>query len=385
MTVCDDNTIAHGSCLCYNVHRVLTQVRRFAQVGKGDPMGNGAQRAEHALGHSPTGRSVTRKKPPRSTSAIPPKDNLPQPEPEAVADDVMTLYLGEISRIPLLSAKQERQLARLVERGRRAQRRLEGPADLPAAERHRLERLARVGQRARQRLISANFRLVVSVAKRYAGMGVSLPDLVQEGNIGLIRAVEKFDYRRGYKLSTYATWWIRQAITRALAEQGRMIRLPVHTCESLSQVLRATRDLVQELGREPELSEVAARVGLPLDRVKTILAQSQQPLSLDMPVGEDHDGRLGDFVEDDSAHIPSEAIWLGLLQQQMQDLLASLSPREDRVLQMRYGLRDGYTYTLDEVGSRFDLTRERIRQIEAQALGKLRQPGRMQKLRDYLD
>ena len=297
----------------------------------------------------------------------------------------MALYLGEISRIPLLSARQERRLARLVARGRRARRRLESMAEPAGEERARLERRIEAGERARQELISANFRLVVSIAKRYAGLGVSLADLVQEGNIGLIRAVERFDHRRGFKLSTYATWWIRQAITRALAEQGRMIRLPVHTCERLSQVVRATRELTQELGREPEVAEIAHRLGLAPERVEGILARSQQPLSLDMPVGEEHDGYLGDFVEDDSAHVPSAATWVALLQHEMQELLTALSPREDRVLQMRYGLRDGHAYTLDEVGTRFGLTRERIRQIEAQALGKLRQPRRSRKLKDYLD
>lgn len=296
----------------------------------------------------------------------------------------MGLYLSEISRIPLLSSRDERRLARLAERGRRACRRLQRLADPADDDRARLERLATAGEHAREQLISANFRLVVSLAKRYTGLGVSLLDLIQEGNIGLMRAVEKFDYRRGYKLSTYATWWIRQAITRGVAEQGRLIRLPVHTCERLAQVNQAARALTQELGREPDVVEIASHAGLPVDKVKALLSQSQQPLSLDMPVGEDREGRLGDFVQDESAQVPSEATWARLLQQQMQELLASLSPREDRVLQMRYGLRDGHHYTLDEVGSRFGLTRERIRQIEAQALGKLRQPGRCRKLLDYL-
>jgi len=296
----------------------------------------------------------------------------------------MALYLGEISRIPLISAREERRLARLAERGRRAQRRLENGPELTAEGRASLMRRAEEGQQARQQLISANFRLVVSVAKRYAGLGVSLPDLIQEGNIGLIRAVEKFDYRKGFKLSTYATWWIRQAVTRAVAEQGRMIRLPIHSCERISQITRATRDLIQELGREPDAKEVAGRLGITINRVESILSQSQQMLSLDMPVGEDHDGHLGDFVEDESARVPSDNTWAALLEQQMRDLLTALSPREDRILQMRYGLRDGHAYTLDEVGSRFGLTRERIRQIEAQALDKLRQPARSGKLVDYL-
>ncbi len=310
-----------------------------------------------------------------------------QARPEAsdpVTDDVMALYLCEISRIPLLTTEEEQRLARRVERGRRARRRLQSRAAPAGEDAPRLERLVEEGARARQQLISANFRLVVSVAKRYAGLGVSLADLIQEGNIGLIRAVEKFDPHRGYKLSTYATWWIRQAITRALAEQGRMIRLPVHTCERLGQVMRAMRDLVQELGREPDAAELALRTGISAERVETILTQAQQPLSLDMPLGEGQDGCLGDFVEDNTARLPSEATWVAQLQEQMDEMLSSLSPREDRVLRMRYGLRDGHSYTLDEVGSRFGLTRERIRQIETQALSKLRQPGRSQKLQDYL-
>jgi RNA polymerase primary sigma factor len=304
---------------------------------------------------------------------------------EPAADDVMALYLSEISRIPLLSGKEERRLARALERGRRARRRLQSRADPADDERTRLEKLVAAGDLARQQLITSNFRLVVSIAKRYTRMGVSLLDLIQEGNIGLMRAVERFDPRRGLKLSTYATWWIRQAITRALAEQGRMIRLPVHTCERLSKVARATRALTQELGREPEVGEIASRVGMAEERITTMLRQSQRPLSLDMPVGEDQEGYLGDFVEDEAARVPSDATWEHLLQQQMQEALSALTPREDRVLQMRYGLRDGHSYTLDEVGSRFGLTRERIRQIEAQALGKLQQPGRNVKLVDYLD
>ncbi len=306
------------------------------------------------------------------------------PEAEPATDDVMALYLWEISRIPLLSAEEELLLARQIERGRRAARRLKSRPALPEGERARLEQWVAEGAQARKQLISANFRLVVSIAKRYAGLGVSLPDLIQEGNIGLIRAVEKFDPSRGYKLSTYATWWIRQAITRALAEQGRMIRLPVHTCERLSQVIRAARALAQELGREPDLAEIALHTGLSVSKVKAILNQAQQPLSLDMPVGEGHDGLLADFVEDDPGQSPPEATWATFLRSEMQEVRGCLSAREDRVLELRYGLRDGHSYTLDEVGSRFGLTRERIRQIEAQALGKLRQASRSRRLVDYL-
>lgn len=350
-------------------------------------MGEGIRRRERTA--SPNAADSI---PPRNAGALrlsaataPARSRAHREAAEPVTDDVMTLYLREISRIPLLSTRDEQRLARQAEHGRRARRCLQTSPKLSAEQREKLRKRVEAGERARQRLITGNFRLVVSIAKRYGGMGVSLPDLIQEGNIGLIRAVEKFDYRRGHKLSTYATWWIRQAITRALAEQGRMIRLPVHTCERLSQVIRAKRDLVQELGREPEASEIARHLGLSADKVDDVLGQAQEPLSLDMPVGEEHDSRLGDFIEDDAARLPSEATWAALLQQQMSELLTALSPREDRVLQMRYGLRDGHAYTLDEVGSRFGLTRERIRQIEAQALGKLREPLRSRKLGDYLD
>jgi len=306
------------------------------------------------------------------------------PVTEAAADDVMALYLCEISRIPLLSAKEEQRLARRIERARRAARRLKRPPPLPETEQARLQRWIAEGAQAREQLITANFRLVVSVAKRYAGLGVSLPDLIQEGNIGLIRAVEKFDPKRGYKLSTYATWWIRQAITRALADQGRMIRLPVHTCERLSQVLRAARNLAQELGREPDEAEIALSTGLTVPKVKAVLSQAQPLLSLDMPIGEGQDGLLGDFVEDDPRQTPPEATWAALLRSEVQQIRGCLSAREDRVLELRYGLRDGHSYTLDEVGSRFGLTRERIRQIEAQALNKLREASRSRRLAEYL-
>lgn len=350
-------------------------------------MGDSAQLARRSTDRHPQDHSPALEGQPARQAAAKSRASHPmQPQSsEAIpTDDVMALYLSEISRIPLLTAQAERRLARLAERGRRAARRLQRQGDLAEAERTRWQRLVEVGRAARLQLINANFRLVVSVAKRYASLGVSLPDLIQEGNIGLMRAVDKFDPGRGFRLSTYATWWIRQAVTRALAEQGRMIRLPVHTCERLSQILRAARALTQELGREPELAEIAARTGLPAERVDSVLRQAQQPLSLDMPVGDDQEGLLGDFVEDDASQVPSDATWAVLLRQQVQDLCASLTPREDRVLQMRYGLRDGHSYTLDEVGTRFGLTRERIRQIEVQALRKLRQPRRSDKLYDYL-
>jgi RNA polymerase primary sigma factor len=353
-------------------------------------MAGGVRCVTDVVGHKPENIPAPEKK--AKSDRLPPSPPRPAPSPkesprkqdETDAADVMTLYLGEISRIPLLSRREEKHLARLVQRGRKARRRLERARPLGAEEQARLDRLARLGDWARSELISANSRLVVSIAKRYSGLGVSLADLVQEGNIGLIRAVEKYDYRRGYRLSTYATWWIRQAITRALAEQGRMVRLPVHACERLSRVIRTIQKLRQELGREPDLAEVAATVGLPADKVAALLDQAQQPLSLDMPIGQGSEGCLADLVEDDSSRLPSEATWTSLLRQQMREVLASLSAREDRVLQMRYGLRDGHAYTLGEVGTRFGLTRERIRQIEVQALGKLRQEPRSRKLQDYL-
>lgn len=352
-------------------------------------MAGGVRCVTRVVGHKPENIPAPGKSP--LSDRLPPspeplrrvKEPPPGPD-ESDNADVMTLYLGDIGRIPLLSRKEEKRLARLVHRGRRARQRLERARSLSPEEEARLEQLARQGDRARAELISANSRLVVSIAKRYAGLGLSLADLVQEGNIGLIRAVEKYDYRRGYRLSTYATWWIRQAITRALTEQGRMVRLPVHTCERLSRIVRSMQRLRQELGREPELAEVAAAVGLAADKVGALLDQAQHPLSLDMPIGDGQEGCLGDFVEDDSSRLPSEATWTSLLRQQMREVLSSLSAREDRVLQMRYGLRDGHAYTLDEVGVRFGLTRERIRQIEVQALGKLRQEPRSRKLEDYL-
>jgi RNA polymerase primary sigma factor len=354
------------------------------QVGKGVSMGDGAQRGERSADSADRIPAQRRGKPRVHAVVSPDKAQARRNAGDLITDDIMGLYLSEISRIPLLTARDERRLARAISRGRHARQRLERTSDLSDEERTRLEQLSAAGERARKQLISANFRLVVNVAKRYTGLGVSLPDLIQEGNIGLMRAVERFDYRRGYKLSTYATWWIRQAITRALTEQGRLIRLPVHTCERLTQVRRASRALTQELGRDPEPAEIARRIGMPAEKVEALLGHSQRPLSLDMPIGEDRESRLADFVEDDSSKVPSEATWARFLQQQMEELLASLSPREGRVLQMRFGLRDGHTYTLDEVGSRFGLTRERIRQIEAQALSKLRQPGRRRRLRDFL-
>ncbi len=299
-------------------------------------------------------------------------------------DDTVSLYLKEISRIPLLTAAQEVEYARGMETGERAALRLSHNHISPS-ERTRLEKKVREGELYRQKLIKANFRLVVSIAKKYIGRGVSFLDLIQEGNIGLIRAVEKFDYNRGFKFSTYATWWIRQAITRAIADQGRTIRVPVHMCERINKLTRVSRQLVQELGREPTSEEIAKELSTTPRKVERIIKISQRPLSLEMPVGEEQDSHLGDFIPDEMTLGPTDAASHQLLREQMEDVLTSLSPREGRVLQLRFGLKDGKSHTLEEVGKKFGVTRERIRQIEAKALRKLRHPSRSRKLRDYLD
>lgn len=300
-------------------------------------------------------------------------------------DDTVSLYLKEISRIPLLRAEQEVEYARGMETGKRARQQLGRSSGVSATERTKLEAKIREGELCRQKLIKANFRLVVSIAKKYIGRGVSFLDLIQEGNIGLIRAVEKFDYKRGFKFSTYATWWIRQAITRAIADQGRTIRVPVHMCERINKLTRVSRQLVQELGREPTPDEIAKELGTTPKKVERIIKISQRPLSLEMPVGEEQDSHLGDFIPDESTLGPTDAASHQLLREQMEEILTSLSPREGRVLQLRFGLKDGKSHTLEEVGKKFGVTRERIRQIEAKALRKLRHPSRSRKLRDYLE
>lgn len=300
-------------------------------------------------------------------------------------DDTVSLYLKEISRIPLLRAEQEVEYAKGMETGKRARQQLNRSSGVGVNERVKLEAKIREGELCRQKLIKANFRLVVSIAKKYIGRGVSFLDLIQEGNIGLIRAVEKFDYKRGFKFSTYATWWIRQAITRAIADQGRTIRVPVHMCERINKLTRVSRQLVQELGREPTPDEIAKELGTTPKKVERIIKISQRPLSLEMPVGEEQDSHLGDFIPDESTLGPTDAASHQLLREQMEEILTSLSPREGRVLQLRFGLKDGKSHTLEEVGKKFGVTRERIRQIEAKALRKLRHPSRSRKLRDYLE
>lgn len=298
-------------------------------------------------------------------------------------DDTISLYLKEVGKVPLLTPEEEVELAKKIEEGRLAKKRLARGVSDPE-ERKRLEKLVEEGKEAQDHLIKANSRLVVSVAKKYIGRGVPFLDLIQEGNIGLIRAVKKFDYRRGYKFSTYATWWIRQAVTRAIADQGRTIRVPVHMYEQINQLARAVRKLVQELGREPTTEEIAAEMGISPSKVEQIIRVSQRPLSLETPVGEEEDSFLGDFIEDESSPSPTETASQSLLREQLEEILKSLSPREAKILKLRFGLLDGYSYTLEEVGRKFGVTRERIRQIEAQALGRLRHPSRSRKLRDFL-
>jgi RNA polymerase primary sigma factor len=299
-------------------------------------------------------------------------------------DDSISLYLKEIGRIPLLTAEQEVSLAKRMEAGRNAKRRLSKNGTLDHEEREELAETVRDGNAAQEHLIKANSRLVVSVAKKYVGRGVPFLDLIQEGNIGLIRAVKKFDYRRGYKFSTYATWWIRQAVTRAIADQGRTIRVPVHMYEQINRLARVSRQLVQELGRDPTVEEIAVELGVNAKKVERTIKVSQRPLSLEMPVGEEDDSFLGDFIEDSDAPSPTDQASQQLLRDQIEDIFVSLTPREVRILQLRFGLVDGYSYTLEEVGRKFGVTRERIRQIEAQALGRLRHPSRSRKLRDFL-
>jgi RNA polymerase primary sigma factor len=295
---------------------------------------------------------------------------------ESSLDDPVRMYLREIGRVPLLSAEEEVRLALRMERGR---------AEMLKPPGSRSYRIADDGDEAQRRLTEANLRLVVSVAKKYIGRGMSLLDLIQEGNIGLIRAVEKFDYTKGFKFSTYATWWIRQAITRAIADQARTIRIPVHMVETINRLIRISRRLLQDLGREPTSEEIAAQMEISPEKVREIIKVSQEPVSLETPIGEEEDSHLGDFIEDHTALAPADAASHQLLKEQVEDVLDSLTDRERKVLQLRFGLDDGRSRTLEEVGKEFHVTRERIRQIEAKALRKLRHPSRSRKLKDYLD
>ena len=283
---------------------------------------------------------------------------LKREESEASTEDSVRMYFKDIGKVDLLTAEEEVALAR---------------------------RMAGGDEEARQRMVEANLRLVVSIARRYVGRGMALQDLIQEGNMGLMKAVEKFDYSKGYKFSTYATWWIRQAITRAIADQGRTIRIPVHMVETINKVKRTSRQLLQELGRDPSAGEIAAEIHMPEEKIRDILQLSQGTRSLDSPVGEEEDSHLGDFIPDEDTPAPGEAASFSLLREQLMEVLATLAPREEKVLRLRFGLEDGRTRTLEEVGREFHVTRERIRQIEAKALRKLRHPSRSKKLRDYLN
>jgi RNA polymerase primary sigma factor len=300
-------------------------------------------------------------------------------------DDPVRMYLQEIGQVPLLSAEQEVTLAKQMEAGDNAQVRLEREMHLLPRERGVLERHVMIGNEARQHLIQANLRLVVSIAKKYTSYGLTMMDLVQEGNIGLMRAVEKFDYTKGHKFSTYATWWIRQAITRAIADQSRTIRLPVHMGEAISQVKRTSHKLQQAMQREPTPEEIADAMGISPTKVRRTLEASMHPLSLEMPVGQEGEGRMGDFIEDDRIGAPADAAAATMLREQIEEVLQKLPERERKIIQLRYGLKDGRYRTLEEVGVEFGITRERIRQIEAVALRKLRHPHLGKKLRGYLD
>ena len=302
----------------------------------------------------------------------------------APTSDLVRIYLREIGRVPLLTAEEEVELAKSIEAGLFAEEKVARAAIITPGERTDLELLARDGVRAKQRLIEANLRLVVSIAKRYVGRGMLFLDLIQEGNLGLIRAVEKFDYTKGYKFSTYATWWIRQAITRAIADQARTIRIPVHMVETINKLVRVQRQLHQDLGREPSPDEIGLEMGLSPERVVEIQRVAQEPVSLQSPIGEE-DSDLGDFIEDADAVVPIEAAAFILLQDQLDGILGSLSDREQRIIQLRFGLTDGHPRTLEEVGREFGVTRERIRQIESKTLAKLRHPTRAQMLREYLE
>ena len=317
--------------------------------------------------------------------------------PDGVSiEDPVRMYLKEIGKVPLLSAEEEIELAKNMEAGAVAKEKIailksreENATEEELAEiKEEIKNLQKdldAGDEAKKRLAEANLRLVVSIAKRYVGRGMLFLDLIQEGNLGLIKAVEKFDYRKGYKFSTYATWWIRQAITRAIADQARTIRIPVHMVETINKLIRVSRQLLQELGREPSPEEIAAEMNMPVERVCEILKISQEPVSLETPIGEEEDSHLGDFIQDDNVPVPADAAAFTLLKEQLEEVLGTLTEREQKVLTLRFGLEDGRARTLEEVGKEFNVTRERIRQIEAKALRKLRHPSRSRKLKDYLE
>ena len=304
-------------------------------------------------------------------------------------DDPVRMYLKEIGKVALLTADEEVTLASAMTAGQLARERIEAAEEtgeeISETDRIRLQAEIKSGDAAKKSLAEANLRLVVSIAKRYVGRGMLFLDLIQEGNLGLIKAVEKFDYTKGYKFSTYATWWIRLAITRAIADQARTIRIPVHMVETINKVIRVSRQLLQELGHDPSPEEISEEMGIPVDKVREILKIAQEPVSLETPIGEEEDSHLGDFIPDEGASEPSEAASFTLLKEQLVDVLSTLTPREEKVLKLRFGIEDGRTRTLEEVGKEFNVTRERIRQIEAKALRKLRHPSRSKKLKDFLN
>ena len=324
-------------------------------------------------------------------------EDLPEEEivdPNSMADslgtdDPVRMYLKEIGKVNLLTSDEEIELAQIMEAGNADSEQLaeleKAGEDIPDEVRVELTQAIKKGERAKQRLAEANLRLVVSIAKRYVGRGMQFLDLIQEGNLGLIKAVEKFDFTKGFKFSTYATWWIRQAITRAIADQARTIRIPVHMVETINKVIRVSRQLLQELGHDPTPEEIAAEMNMPVERVREILKIAQEPVSLETPIGEEEDSHLGDFIPDEDASEPAEAASFTLLKEQLVEVLSTLTPREEKVLKLRFGIEDGRTRTLEEVGKEFNVTRERIRQIEAKALRKLRHPSRSKKLKDFLN
>lgn len=332
-----------------------------------------------------------------------PEDELVDPQSLAEGiktDDPVRMYLKEIGSVDLLSsADEEIELAKQIGEGTKAKELLEALeaarakgeeltgelAEITEEREAELKKIVKTGDKAKKKLTEANLRLVVSIAKRYVGRGMLFLDLIQEGNLGLIKAVEKFDYTKGYKFSTYATWWIRQAITRAIADQARTIRIPVHMVETINKVIRVSRQLLQELGHDPQPEDIAEQMGMPVDKVREIMKIAQEPVSLETPIGEEEDSHLGDFIPDEDASEPAEAASFALLKEQLVEVLSTLSPREEKVLRLRFGIEDGRTRTLEEVGKEFNVTRERIRQIEAKALRKLRHPSRSKKLKDFLN
>ena len=328
---------------------------------------------------------------PQTPEAAPEIDDIDLSMPEGISiDDPVRMYLKEIGKVPLLSADEEINIAMRMEKGDEAKQMLESGINadgkpLTDEEKKQCQAAIDDGTQAKRLLAEANLRLVVSIAKRYVGRGMLFLDLIQEGNLGLIKAVEKFDYRKGYKFSTYATWWIRQAITRAIADQARTIRIPVHMVETINKLIRVSRQLLQEYGREPTPEEIAKAMGISEAKVREIIKIAQEPVSLETPIGEEEDSHLGDFIPDDDAPAPAEAASHALMCEQLWDVLNTLTPREEKVLRLRFGLDDGNQRTLEEVGREFKVTRERIRQIEAKALRKLRHPSRSKKLKDYLD